>query len=91
MNCPYLMNDGRHITNYKSNKYINSELKYHYNINNNNYRTFLKNNGLSIIRDINEKNKNNCKNLNFGNCYTNAYIDYCDDNFCTSFFSSKCL
>ena len=91
MSCPYLMSDGRHITDYRSNKYINSKLKYQYNINNNNYKTFLKNNGLNIIRDINEKKKNNCKNINFGNCYTNVNINYCDDDFCTSFFSTNCL
>ncbi len=91
MNCPYLMNDGRHITDYRSNKYINLEIKKNYNINNYNYRTFLKNNGMDVIRDFNEKNKSNCKNLDFGNCHTNVHIDVCKDDFCTAFFSSNCL
>ena len=91
MSCPYLMSDGRHITDYRSNKYINLEIKKNYSLNNNNYRNFLKNNGLDVIRDYNELNKNNCKNLNFGNCYTNVNINSCKDDFCKAYFSSDCL
>lgn len=48
MNCPYLMQDGRQFTDYKSSNYSYEVLRKRYNVPENEMRNFLINNGDKI-------------------------------------------
>ena len=89
MNCPFLMSDGRHFTEYKSSKYVNTEISLRNNVPQNSFNNFLQNYGLTYLNDEKEKNKYFCQSNNFGNCYTNVAEQTCEFDICNTMLELK--
>ena len=89
MNCPFLMSDGRHFTEYRGSKYVNNEIYLKNKVGQNSFNNFLQNYGLTYLNDQKEKNKYTCQNNNFGNCYTNVRKQRCEFDICNTMLELK--